>query len=149
MSRKSRAGRRSGPLVADVLEALQGQRHRQSFERRAAGDRWQDTGLIFTTPVGGPLDGGNLLKQYRAHLERAVLPAFRFHDLRHSAASLMLAQGISPHEIQGVLGHSDLSTTADIYMHLYPASLKRAAAAMDAILGGEPAADSTAVRALI
>lgn len=131
---KTEKSRRTLPLPAFTVHALRAHRIRQLEERLVAGGRWEDTGLVFTTPVGGPLDGGNLLKLYRTHLAAAGLPAFRFHDLRHSAASLLLAQGISPHEVQATLGHAHFATTMDIYAHLYPETRQRVAAAMDAIL---------------
>lgn len=85
--------------------------------------------------VGRPLDGSNLLKRFYAHLQRAGLPRVRFHDLRHSAATLLLGRGIHPKIVSEMLGHSQISVTLDLYSHVTPTMQRDAAAALDAVLG--------------
>ena len=81
---------------------------------------WQEHGLVFPTKVGTPQSSSNLLKDYKALLETAGLPQVRFHDLRHTAASIMLNRNVPPFVVSRILGHSKPSTTLDIYGHLIP-----------------------------
>ena len=101
----------------------------------AAGSEWSDSGLVFTTDTGRPLDGRNVTRLFKAILRQAELPDIRYHDLRHTAATLLLAQGVDPRTIMETLGHSQISMTLDTYAHVVPALQREAAAKMDAILG--------------
>lgn len=132
---KTEQSRRTIDLPASVVAALRAHRDRQHFERQAAGTRWQETGLVFVTPVGTALDPANLLKAFKRHLQDAGLPEMRFHDLRHSAASMLLADGLPMNVVSDILGHSLTSTTVDIYAHVAPAARREAAAVMDRLLG--------------
>lgn len=131
---KTERSRRTIPLPAVCIAALQRHRARQEQERLLAGSRWQEHGLVFTTTIGTPLDSANVLKRFRAALKAAGLPPMRFHDLRHSCASLLLAQGVHPRVVMEVLGHSQISLTLDTYSHVYMSVKQEAAAKMDAIL---------------
>jgi len=71
----------------------------------------EDSGLVFTTPIGTALDMHNVTREFRALLKGAELAAVRFHDLRHTAATLLLAQGVDPRTIMETLGHSQISLT--------------------------------------
>jgi integrase len=128
------SSRRTIELPGVVLDALREHQLRQSAERLAAGAAWQEHGLVFATRIGTPLDARNVVRQYHALLAKAGLPRLRFHDLRHTAASLLLAQGLELRVIQHVLGHSQISLTANLYTHVMPVLLKEAAAKMDAVL---------------
>ncbi len=86
------------------------------------------------TPGGGPLEARTVLRWFADILDRAGLRHVRFHDLRHSAASLMLMQGVQMRVVMEVLGHSQLSTTSDTYSHVVPELQREAAARMDALL---------------
>lgn len=131
---KTEASRRPVSLPALVVEALRAHRDRRRFARRE-GD------LIFPSPTGAPLDARHLIRHYKALLVRAGLPERRFHDLRHSTATLLYASGVELLTIKEVLRHTQISTTADIYTHVMP-ELKRAAAdAMDGMLRPTRAAD--------
>ena len=90
---------------------------------------------MFASSTGTPLDSRNVTHALQDALKRAGLPRQRFHDLRHAYATLMLKDGEELAVISRSLGHSNLSTTADVYAHLTPAMLERSAARMDAILG--------------
>lgn len=107
-----------------------------------AGSRWEDTDLVFTSTIGTPIDQRNLLKQYAKMVQIASLRKIRFHDLRHTCASLLLAQGVSFKAIQEILGHSDIRVTMNLYTHLYPEAKREVADKMDAIL--KPVASSLA-----
>jgi integrase len=130
---KSQSSRRTIPLPATVARALRAHRSRQLEERLAAGARWRESDLVFTTSVGTPLDCRNVTRRFQAALEGAGLPRLRFHDLRHTAASLMLAQGVPPRVVMETLGHSQISLTMNTYSHVIPALQREAADRMEAI----------------
>lgn len=84
--------------------------------------------------AGTPQDPRNLPSVFKAFLRKAGLPDIRFHDLRHTAASLMLQQGIHPKVVEERLGHSKISLTLDIKSHVLPSLQDEAAAKLDALL---------------
>ena len=99
------------------------------------GKRWHDSGFVFTTPTGTVLDPRNLTREFKGVLAANNLPLIRIHDLRHSCATLLLAQGVSPRVVMETLGHSQVSLTPNTYSHVLPALQEDAASKMDAILG--------------
>lgn len=101
------------------------------LERIIAGDKWVDCGLIFPSTIGTPIGPSNLVKQFKNDLKKAGLPNIRFHDLRHTAATLMLQQGIHPKVVQERLGHSQISMTLDLYSHVLPSMQEDAAEKLD------------------
>jgi integrase len=131
---KSARSRRTIRMPSVVVTALKAHRTRQRKERLAAGGDWQDSGLVFTSPIGTPLDSRNVTRAFRTLLVEAKLPMIRFHDLRHTAATLLLAQGVDPRTIMETLGHSQISLTLNTYSHVLPALQAEAAAKLDAIL---------------
>ncbi len=131
---KSSRSRRTIALPAVVVKALNRCRVRQLEARMAAGKRWQDSGFVFTTPTGTVLDPRNLTRAFKAILAANNLPPIRIHDLRHSCATLLLAQGVNPRVVMETLGHSQVSLTLNTYSHVLPALQQNAAAKMDAIL---------------
>ena len=133
---KTDGSRRTLALPDSVVKALKARRVRQAVERLAAGTQWQDTGLIFATALGRPIEPVVLNRDYKALLKKANLPTkLRFHDLRHSAASLLLAQGVHPRAIMELLGHSSITVTMNVYGHVMPAMMREVADKMDAIIG--------------
>ncbi|MCC2628815.1 MAG: putative integrase [Thermomicrobiales bacterium] len=100
-----------------------------------AGDRWQEWGLVFTSSIGTPLNPSNVTHRLQALLKDARQPRQRFHDLRHCSASLLLAGGVAPRPIMGILGHSQIALTMNTYAHLSPALDRDAARAVDTVLG--------------
>jgi integrase len=110
---KSVRSRRSIRMPALVVRALKTHRVGQLKERLAAGTRWTESGLVFTTSIGTPIDARNVTRAFSAVVTAANLPSIRFHDLRHTAASLLLAQGVGPRTIMETLGHSQISLTMD------------------------------------
>ena len=133
---KSRRSRRTLALPAVVVMALKAHRVRQQEERLLAGSRWKNSGLVFTTTIGTPLDDRNVRKEFIALLTKTGLPRVRLHDLRHTCASLLLAQGVHPRVVMEILGHSQISLTLDTYSHVLPVLEREAADKMDAALGG-------------
>jgi integrase len=114
--------------------ALTHHRRGQLEERLAAGGDWKDSGLVFTTPIGTATGSRNASREFRAMLMGAGLPVIRFHDLRHTAATLLLAQGVDPRTIMETLGHSQISLTLNTYSHVLPVLRSHAAERMDAAL---------------
>jgi len=130
---KTDRSRRMLELPELVLSALDEHRATQEQEREWAGSSWKASGLIFTSKIGTPLDGTNVTKQLRALLLVANLPTCRFHDLRHTCASLMLSQGIHARVVMEQLGHSQISLTMNTYAHVIPAMSRDAADKINAI----------------
>ncbi len=131
---KTEKSRRTLTMPASLVTALRAHRVRQLEERLAAGASWDDRGFVFANSVGGPLEPSNVLKAFKRLLASADLPEQRFHDLRHAAASLLLAQGVPPRVVMDILGHSQIATTMDLYSHVMPAAHQDAATLMDRIL---------------
>ena len=126
---------RSITLTRHAVEALKAHRATQNAERLKAGSLWQDYGLIFCTHGGKPLDSHNLARtSFKPLLERAELPDIRFHDLRHTCATLLLSRGHHPKLVQVLLGHSTVALTLDRYSHVMPGMGEQTAAAMEAAL---------------
>ncbi len=131
---KTAKSRRTIDIPASIVVSLRAHRTRQLEERLLAGERWQDWGLVFTSTIGTPLDPGNVLKRFQTLLKGAGLPHQRFHDLRHTCASLLLAQNVHPRMVMEILGHSQIAMTMDTYSHIMPAMRREAANMMDAML---------------
>jgi len=102
---KTSRSRRTVPLPQVCVEGLKAHHVAQALERLEAGERWHDQNYVFTTPLGTPLDPRNLTRHCGLACNRAKLPKMRFHDLRHTCASLLLAQGVQPRDrMQSLLG---------------------------------------------
>jgi integrase len=115
---KTRASERRIALPTECLHSLKKHQERQDKERETAGSAWQDSGLVFITPAGRPLDPANLTRRFRSFLNRAGLRRIRFHDLRHSTATLLLEQGVDLIVIKELLGHAHIGVTAGVYAHV-------------------------------
>jgi integrase len=131
---KSARSRRTLVLPAVTIDSLRRHRVRQLEARLVAGQAWRDTGLVFTSTIGTPLEPRRLTSDFHALLARGGLPRVRLHDLRHSCATLLLAQGVSPRVVMETLGHSQVSLTLSTYSHVLPTLREDAAAKMNAIL---------------
>jgi integrase len=126
---KTAASRRTIALDHATGRLLREHRYRQEAERDAAGDRWQDSGYVFTTPDGSPLHPDWLTRRFRRLVTLSGLPPVRLHDLRHGAASLALAAGADLKTVQALLGHASIVLTADTYTSVLPELLANAAEA--------------------
>ena len=113
-----------------VVDSLRRHHVRQKEERAAAGAAWNDRGLVFCTPIGTPVDPDNQRRSFAELTERAGLGHWHPHELRHSAASLMLAQGVRLEVVSEVLGHESIRITKDVYGHLGAKQLRGASDAM-------------------
>jgi integrase len=123
-------------LTQRARTALREHRKRQLEERMLLGILWHENGLVFPSSVGTPISGGNLNRAFKALLKRAEPPEkTRFHDLRHTCATLLMRQGVNPKFVQELLGHADISLTLNVYSHVPPDMGDIAAGAMDDALG--------------
>ena len=120
---KTAKSRRVLPIPAPLIPLLRDHRDRQTKERVAHTDVWHDTGLVFTTAMGTGIEPRNALRSFHAVCQRAGLERRRLHDLRHTAVTALLAQGVSMRVISELLGHSQMATTADLYGHILSETL--------------------------
>lgn len=134
---KTTRSRRQIVVTTTATSALKRHRVVQAEERLRAGPAWNDQDMVFATLTGGPLTSTTVLRQeFYPLLESAGLPKIRFHDLRHTAATLLLTQGIHPKIVSEMLGHSNIAITMDLYSHVTPTMQREAAAALDNLLSG-------------
>lgn len=133
---KTRGSARSLRLPSLAIAALERQRARQAAERLRIGPAWQESDLVFTTPIGTPMEPRNVSRRFDQMRREAGLEWLRFHDLRHACATFLLASGMEPRTVMEVLGHSTIRLTMDLYGHVLPERMSAAAAAMDEALGG-------------
>ena len=132
---KTAKGRRSVSLPASAVAALREHRQRQNEERLEYGPSWEDSGLVFPNHRGRPMAKENLLRRsFWPLVERAGVPRIRFHDLRHTCATLLLSEGVHPKVVQERLGHSSIAVTMDVYSHVMPTLQKDAAERLDRLL---------------
>lgn len=119
---KTEGSTRHLSITAPLADVLRSRRRAQMAARMAApAGAWEESGLVFTTAVGGPLEPRNVLRRFTAAVQRAGLPAtVHLHTLRHSAASFLIAAGVPMKVVQQILGHSSFTTTSDIYGHVAP-----------------------------
>ncbi len=135
---KTSRSRRTIAVPKATAHALRDHRKRQLEEKMKAGPDWQEHGFVFTSRIGTPLDRPNIVRRsFKLILKKAGLPDIRFHDLRHTAASLLLVQGVAPRVVMETLGHSQISLTMDTYSHVMPVLQREAADKMDAILSAQ------------
>jgi len=139
---KTARSRRSVALPPSTVAELHAHRQRQMLERLKAGPAWAgsepnaDEAFVFTTTHGTPLDAHNVVRAYKAVLARAGIAPRRFHDLRHSCATLLLVQGTPMRVVMDLLGHSQIALTANTYSHVLPELQREAASRMEAFLQG-------------
>jgi integrase len=131
---KTRYGRRLVALGSKTIEVLRKHYDFQRRERLAAGEHWNEYGLIFTSRVGTPIHYYNLLDNFHDLLKCAGLPIIHFHSLRHTCASLLLNQGVPVIEVSRRLGHSRASITLDVYGHLIPGMQSEVADLIDELV---------------
>ncbi|MFK4148938.1 tyrosine-type recombinase/integrase [Streptomyces sp. NPDC004065] len=134
---KTLASERRIALPTECIRSLKEHRQQQIREREIAGSAWRDSGLVFTTPTGRPLDPANLTRRFRSFLDRAGLRRIRFHDLRHSTATLLLEQGVDLVVIKELLGHAHIGVTAGVYAHVRLRLQRDAIDALGHALGGQ------------
>ena len=132
---KTTKSRRKIMLPDFVIDVLKRHRERQLVAKAELGSKWQDSGYIFTNSQGGFLVETQLYNLYKRLLKRAELPNIRFHDLRHSAATIMISMGVNVKVVQEVLGHSKINMTLDTYTHVLPSMQQDAIQRLDTLYG--------------
>ena len=133
---KSKSGNRTIILGKQALELLKIHKRGQLAFIESAGENWTDEDLVFPSNVGTPVMGSKIRYAMRKLLKASGLPKIRFHDLRHTAASLMLNHGIPVLIVSKRLGHSKPSITLDVYGHIIPSQQEEAAKLMDNLMSG-------------
>jgi integrase len=129
---KTKKSRRSIRLTPQAVDALRAHLERQLRDMEILGDHYQDQGLIFTTDTGAPINPSNLRQRsFTPLLKRVGLPHMRFHDLRHTCATLLLSRGVHPKFVQELLGHATIAITLDTYSHVMPSMGDATAKAME------------------
>jgi integrase len=119
-----------------IAETLRAHRTRQLEERLALGPAWQDRDLIFPDLYGSPLRGNNFdVRSFFPAMRKAGVPRIRFHDLRHTSATLLIAAGEPVKVVSEMLGHADVATTQRFYVHVLPHMQRNAAKTMARLLG--------------
>ncbi len=117
---KSNKSRRTVPLSAPAVAVLEQIKERAKQERREARQLWQETGFVFVTDIGEACDPRNSLRALKAAADKAGLKSIGLHTLRHSAASVMLTNGVPSTVVSQILGHSGISITVNVYGHVAP-----------------------------
>ena len=132
---KTKGSRRRVSLTGSAAQALKSHLERQLEEIDRAGSLWQENGLVFASETGAPLDRRDLTsRRFKPLLKRAGLTHFRFHDLRHTCATLLLTQNVNPKVVSEMLGHSSIAITLDTYSHVLPNMQDSAAHALEVAL---------------
>ncbi|MFE9556803.1 tyrosine-type recombinase/integrase [Streptomyces sp. NPDC006703] len=136
-------GRRSRalPLPAMCVAPLRWHRMRQAAARESAGAAWQESGYVFTTRTGRPVEPRNVHRSFVRVSETAGLRVVRLHDARHGCATLLTAAGVAPRVVMEILGHSQISLTMDVYTHVVQDTQRKAISHMDRLLRRRPVRD--------
>ncbi|MEW6546303.1 MAG: tyrosine-type recombinase/integrase [Bacillota bacterium] len=135
---KTPGSRRKIPIDGGTARVLWQWKKRQAEERLRAGPGWHDYNLVFATARGRPLDSSYVAKVLKSAAARAGVQPLRFHDLRHTHATLLFRQGVHPKVVSERLGHSSVALTLDTYSHLLPDTQREAVRAVERALGQRP-----------
>lgn len=131
---KTKHSRRIVAIGTDTMKLINTHYQNQLFDKKIADKRWKDYGLVFTTKKGTPIHYSNLVRDFKMMLQKAGLPDMRFHDLRHTAISLMLNHGVPLIVVSRRVGHSNPTVTLNRYGHLIPHIQKEAAELIDTLV---------------
>ncbi|WP_275464844.1 tyrosine-type recombinase/integrase [Streptomyces noursei] len=135
---KGRRRRQTLPLPAICLAPLRWQRMRQADMRQRAGKEWVETGYVFTTRTGRPIEPRNLYRSFTRVAKNADLRVIRLHDARHGCATLLTAAGVAPRVVMEILGHSQIAITMNTYTHVVQDTQREAVSHMDRLLKRRP-----------
>ncbi len=134
---KTRAGNRELPIPSLARVALLTRQQQQARDREAFGEAWQDTGLVFTTRSGRPVEPRNLDRSFRRICDNSKIRVIKVHHLRHTTASLLKKLRVPPRDAQMILGHAHISTTMQIYTYVDEEARDDALTGLDKLLGGD------------
>ena len=132
---KTERSRRTLVVPPMIIQSLRDHETRQVAEKLWAGSKWIDSGFVFTNRSGGPLQARRVIEEFHKVLKSAGLQRIRFHDLRHSCATLLLVQEVPDRVVMQILGHSDISMTTE-YIHVIPELQRKAAERMETLISG-------------
>jgi len=133
-SPKTKKSKRNIPLLPVVIKEIKKFQAIQRQEKIFFGPKYQDSGLLFTSELGTPIEPRNLNRKHYSILQKAGLKHIRVHDLRHTVATLLLDDGVNPSNVSDILGHTKTSTTLDIYGHSSSIGKERAIARLGNLL---------------
>ncbi|MFI8385831.1 tyrosine-type recombinase/integrase [Streptomyces sp. NPDC085540] len=131
---KGRRRRQTLPLPGICVAPLRWQRMRQAAMREAAGEKWEETGYVFTTRTGRPIEPRNVYRSFTRVAKDAGLRVVRLHDARHGTATLLTAAGVPPRVVMEILGHSQIAVTMNVYAHVVQDTQREAVGHMDRLL---------------
>jgi integrase len=135
---KGRRRKQTLPLPAICVAPLRWQRLRQAAQRERAGADWQETGYVFTTRTGQPIEPRNLYRSFTRVADSAGIRVIRLHDARHGCATLLTAAGVAPRVVMEILGHSQIAITMNVYTHVVQDTQREAVSHMDRLLKRRP-----------
>ncbi len=138
---KTARSKRTIPLPDQIVEVFRDHQERQAKERITEASLWRGSPYVFTTLIGTPIDPRNDYRDFKQLLARAELPPVRLHDLRHTAASLLLAQNVPARVVMEILGHSQIALTMNTYSHVAPEVSREAADRIARLLWQDSGAD--------
>ena len=131
---KTAKGRRRIPIDAETVSALRVHKRAQAIERMRAGSLWKDADLVFGREDGSPLDPDVVSSLFDRLGRQASLPRIRFHDIRHTSATLLLSAGVHAKVVSERLGHASITITLDTYSHVLPGLQEDAADRLAAVI---------------
>ena len=135
---KGRRRKQTLPLPGICVAPLRWQRMRQAAMREQAGEKWEETGYVFTTRTGKPIEPRNLYRSFTRVAKNAGLRVIRLHDARHGTATLLTAAGVAPRVVMEILGHSQIAVTMNVYAHVVQDTQREAISHMDRLLRRRP-----------
>ncbi|GGU18002.1 tyrosine-type recombinase/integrase [Streptomyces lavendofoliae] len=135
---KGRRRKQTLPLPAICVAPLRWQRMRQAADRDRLGEIWEDTGYVFTTRTGKPIEPRNLYRSFTRVAKNAGLRVVRLHDARHGTATLLTAAGVPPRVVMEILGHSQIAVTMNVYTHVVQDTQREAVSHVDRLLRSRP-----------
>ena len=136
---KTTKSRRILPIPQQVVASIKAHKRLQLEDRLLAGSRWVALDLVFASSIGTPMDPSNLSKHFKHSLEKANISHHRFHDLRHSCGSFLVAKGVPQRVVMEILGHSQIGTTMNTYVHVDIDAMRLATDQMGELFGLEKA----------
>ncbi|WP_369144031.1 tyrosine-type recombinase/integrase [Streptomyces sp. R44] len=135
---KGRRRKQTLPLPAICVAPLRWQRLKQAAARERAGEKWTETGYVFTTRTGQPIEPRNLYRSFTRVAKNADLRVVRLHDARHGTATLLTAAGVPPRVVMEILGHSQIAVTMNVCTHVVQDTQREAVSHMDRLLRSRP-----------
>jgi integrase len=134
---KTRAGSRDLPLIGLAKTAFATRQRAQETDQAKLGSAWTDTGLVFTTRTGRPVEPRNLVRSFARICQDSGIRQIRVHAVRHTTASLLKYLKVPPRDAQVILGHAHVTTTQQIYTHVDEAAQRDALTRLNKLLGGQ------------